>query len=205
MTVPDPPQMRADALRNRDLLLASASSLFVTEGLEVSLKAIARHAGVGIGTLFRHFPSREALIDEVYRTELAAVAALVPGLLGVFPPREALRAWMDHYMEYMTTDTGMAVALREVVTSRGLPYARSRAILTSAIAALLNEATAEGNIRNDVPADDVLAALGGIALAAGRPSQRDQAARLMNLLMAGLAVAAASDAGHRRGGSVRPK
>jgi AcrR family transcriptional regulator len=178
--------LRADAQRNRDLLLASAVRLFSENGLDATLDAIAKDAGVGIGTLYRHFPTREALIEAAYRNELAVVCDAAPDLLASLPPEEATRAWMDRFIDYMTTKFGMAEALRAVIASGGNPYAHSRGRLVSSIEALLEATVAVGAIRTDVEADDVLVSLSGVALAAGAPSQRDQAGRLLDLLMDGL-------------------
>jgi AcrR family transcriptional regulator len=178
--------LRADAQRNRDLLLASAVRLFSENGLDATLDAIAKDAGVGIGTLYRHFPTREALIEAAYRNELAVVCDAAPDLLASLPPEEATRAWMDRFIDYMTTKFGMAEALRAVIASGGNPYAHSRGRLVSSIEVLLEAAAAVGAIRTDVEADDVLVSLSGVALAAGAPSQRDQAGRLLDLLMDGL-------------------
>jgi AcrR family transcriptional regulator len=178
--------LRADAQRNRDLLLASAVRLFSENGLDATLDAIAKDAGVGIGTLYRHFPTREALIEAAYRNELAVVCDAAPDLLASLPPEEATRAWMDRFIDYMTTKFGMAEALRAVIASGGNPYAHSRGRLVSSIEALLEATAAVGAIRTDVEADDVLVSLSGVALAAGAPSQRDQAGRLLDLLMDGL-------------------
>ena len=175
--------LRADAQRNRSLLLAAAVRLFSEKGLEATLDAIAREAGVGIGTLYRHFPTREALIEAAYRNELTTVSSAVPELLQRLEPRAALRAWMDLFMDYMTTKIGMADALHEVIASGGTPYAESRDLLNAAIQELLDAAVAQEGARSDIPADDILISLAGIALAAGESAQRAQAGRLMDLLV----------------------
>ncbi|MGW5365541.1 TetR/AcrR family transcriptional regulator [Actinopolymorpha pittospori] len=178
--------LRADAQRNRDALLAAAVRLFSEQGLGATLDAIAKEAGVGIGTLYRHFPTREALIEAAYRNELQAVCDAAADLLTSAPPEEALRTWMDRFIDYMTTKLGMAEALRAVIASGGNPYAQSRALLVTSIESLLEAAAAGGAIRSDVDADDVLVSLSGVALAAGGPAQRAQAGRLLDLLMDGL-------------------
>ncbi|TDK24494.1 TetR/AcrR family transcriptional regulator [Arthrobacter crusticola] len=175
--------LRADAQRNRSLLLAAAVRLFSEKGLEATLDAIAREAGVGIGTLYRHFPTRESLIEAAYRNELTTVSSAVPELLQRLEPRAALRAWMDLFVDYMTTKIGMADALHEVIASGGTPYAESRDLLNAAIQELLDAAVAREGARSDIPADDILISLAGIALAAGESSQRAQAGRLMDLLV----------------------
>jgi AcrR family transcriptional regulator len=178
--------LRADARRNRDRLLSVAVRAFSQDGPDVTLDAIAKDAGVGIGTLYRHFPTREALIEAAYRSELARLCDAVPDLLRDMPPDEATRTWMDRYLEYMTTKRGMADALRVVIASGGTPYAQSRDRLITAITSLLQAGAASGALRADIEPADVLASLSGISLAAGEPAQRAQARRLLDLLMDGL-------------------
>jgi len=112
--------MRADARRNRERLLEVAVDA-LTGDADVPLDAIARGAGVGIGTLYRHFPTREALVEAAYRSELDRLCAAAPELLGTRPPDAALRAWMDRFVDYMTTKRGMAGALRAVIASGANP------------------------------------------------------------------------------------
>jgi AcrR family transcriptional regulator len=181
-----PRPLRADAQRNRDRLLDVAVRAFSQDGPDVTLDVIAKTAGVGIGTLYRHFPTREALIEATYRNELARLCDAVADLLDTMPPDEATRTWMDRFVDYMTTKRGMADALRAVIASGGDPYAQSRDRLIAAITSLLDAAAAAGTVRSDVEPGDVLATLGGVSLAAGEPAQRDQARRLLNLLMDGL-------------------
>jgi AcrR family transcriptional regulator len=178
--------LRADAQRNRDRLLEVAVRAFSQDGPDVTLDAIAKEAGVGIGTLYRHFPTREALVEAAYRSELARLCDGVPGLLAAMPADQALRAWMDRFVDYMTTKRGMADALRAVIASGGNPYEQSRGRLTAAITALLTAAADAGTLRRDVAPADVLASVSGVSLAAGDPAQRDQAGRLLDLLMDGL-------------------
>jgi AcrR family transcriptional regulator len=182
----DDRRLRADAQRNREQLLAAAVAAFSGSGPEATLDSIARAAGVGIGTLYRHFPSREALIDAAYRSELARLCDSVPGLLAALPPDQALRAWMDNFVDYMTTKRGMAEALRAVVASGGNPFAASRARLLAAIDGLLQAGARAGLLRPDVSPDDVLVGVSGVSVLAAEPSQRDQAGRLLDLIMDGL-------------------
>jgi AcrR family transcriptional regulator len=184
--------LRADAQRNRDRLLEAAVSAFSREGPDATLDAIAKDAGVGIGTLYRHFPTREALVEAAYRNELARLCDAVSDLLRAMPPDAATRAWMDRFVDYMTTKRGMADALRAVIASGGNPFAQSRDRLVGAITALLQAAAAAGTIRPDIEPADVLASLSGVSLAAGEPAQRDQARRLLDLLMDGLRYRAAA-------------
>jgi AcrR family transcriptional regulator len=175
--------MRADAQRNRDRLLDAAVRAFSQDGTDATLDAIARDAGVGIGTLYRHFPTREALVEAAYRNELDRLCDAVPELLHTLPADDALRAWMDRFVDYMATKHGMADALRALIASGGNPYAHSRDRLTAAIATLLDAGTAAGTVRSDVASDDVLASVAGVVMAAVEPAQ---ARRLLDLLMDGL-------------------
>jgi AcrR family transcriptional regulator len=178
--------MRADARRNRARLLEAAVRAFSQDGREVTLDAIAKDAGVGIGTLYRHFPTREALVEAAYRNELARLCDAVPELLRELPPDAATRRWMDLFVDYMTTKRGMADALRAVIASGRNPYEQSRGQLIAAITTLLGAAAGTGALRRDIEPADVLAGLGGVSLTAGEPPQREQAGRLLDLLMDGL-------------------
>ncbi len=184
--------MRADALRNRAQLLAAAVAAFSREdAAEVTLESVARAAGVGIGTLYRHFPSREALVDAAYRSELARLCDSVRGLLAAMPADEAMRTWMDLFIEYMTTKKGMSDALRMVIASGGNPFAESRSRLLAAFSSLLAAGAADGTMRTDLDPADVLASMSGVSLVAATPDQRAQAGRLLDLLMDGLRYGAA--------------
>lgn len=178
--------LRADAQRNRDRLLDAAVRAFSDDGPDATLDAIARDAGVGIGTLYRHFPTREAMIEAAYRNELARLCDAVPELLQTMKPADAMRAWMDLFVDYMTTKRGMAGALRVVIASGGDPFAQSRGLLTGAMSTLLEAGAKAKTLRTDVDAEDVLVSLSGVTLAAGDAAQRDQANRLLDLLMDGL-------------------
>jgi AcrR family transcriptional regulator len=184
--------LRADAQRNRDRLLDAAVRAFSQEGPEATLDAIARDAGVGIGTLYRHFPTREALVEAAYRNELGRLCDAATELLETTPPDEAVRVWMDRFVDYMTTKRGMADALRAVIASGGNPYEQSRDRMIGAIGALLRAGAAAGTVRSDVDPDDVLVSLSGVSLAAGDPTRREQARRLLDLLMDGLRFRAAN-------------
>ena len=176
-------QLRADAQRNRDRLLDTAARAFATTGPEVALETIAKDAGVGIGTLYRHFPTRDALVEAVYRNELARLCEAAPELLRAQPADAALRAWMDRFVGYMATKRGLADALRALVGPGGNPFAESRARLCSALSRLLAAGAEAGTVRADVAAEDVLASLSGLTLVATEPAQAE---RLLDLLMDGL-------------------
>ena len=179
--------LRADAQRNRDRLLEVAVRAFSQDGPDVTLDAIAKETGVGIGTLYRHFPTREALIDAAYRNELARLCDSADDLLREMPPDQALRAWMDRFIDYMGTKRGMSDALRAVIASGGDPFSESAPVsFTDAITTLLQAGAAAGTVRPDVEPDDVLISLSGVSLATTDPDRRDQAGRLLDLLMDGL-------------------
>ncbi|WP_371530592.1 TetR/AcrR family transcriptional regulator [Streptomyces sp. NBC_01283] len=178
--------LRADAQRNRDKILAAAVRMFTEEGLDAHFERIAREAGVGTGTLYRNFPTREALIEAAYRNEVARLCDAVPELLATLPPREALHAWMRRFVDYATAKLGMAEALRAVVASGGDPYADSREMIQGALSSLLEAGVTAGVIRSDLRPADLFAALAGIALTSARPEQREQAERLLDLLLDGL-------------------
>lgn len=178
--------LRADARRNRERLLAAAARAFAQSeragGAEVTLDAIAKDAGVGIGTLYRHFPTREALIDAAYQNELARLCDAVAEVTAVLPPDQALRAWMDRFVDYMTTKRGMAGALRAVIAAGVNPFAHSRDRMLAALETLLSAAQPRF-VRSDVTAADVLAGLSGISMATSESGQRS---RLLDLMMDGL-------------------
>jgi AcrR family transcriptional regulator len=179
-------RLRADAQRNRDKILTTAVRLFAEHGLDVNFDVIAAEAGVGSGTLYRNFPSREALIEAAYRNELARLCESAPGLLSESPPAAALRMWMSRFLDYARAKLGMADALRAVTDSGGTPYSDTRRMMLQAIGTLLDAGRASGEISADVDAADMLAAVTGIALSVGRPDQRAQAERLIALTVAGL-------------------
>jgi AcrR family transcriptional regulator len=179
-------RLRADAQRNRDRLLDAAVRRFSEEGLNATLDAIAKDAGVGIGTLYRHFPTRDALVEAAYRNELAKLCDAAPELLAAMPPDEAMRTWMDRFVDYMMAKHGMADALHAVIASGGNPYAETRDRMVAAITTLLHAGIAARTVRPDIEPVDVLVSISGLALAAGQPAQRDQASRLLDLLMDGL-------------------
>ncbi|KAB8180104.1 TetR/AcrR family transcriptional regulator [Microbispora catharanthi] len=186
MSVPGTKPLRADARRNRERLLDVAVRAFSQDGPDVTLDAIAKEAGVGIGTLYRHFPTREALIEAAYRNELAKLCDAAAELAEAMPPDVAMRTWMDRFVDYLATKRGMADALRAVIASGANPYAHSRDRLLGAIGTLLDAGGRAGTLRRDVTAEDVLTGVNGICLAAGEPAQREQAGRLLDLLMDGL-------------------
>ncbi|QIS17426.1 TetR/AcrR family transcriptional regulator [Nocardia terpenica] len=177
--------VRADAHRNRERLLEVARRVFAADG-KVTLDSIAREAGVGIGTLYRHFPTREALIEAVYRAEIRKLCDSAIELARTTRPADAaLRAWMDRFADYIAAKREMADALRVAVASGAITREGVRAELSTAVADLLDAGAEDGTLRPDARAQDVVAALVGVFLACG-PDQRAQADRLMCLLVDGL-------------------
>ncbi len=183
-----PRSLRADAQANYDRLLEVAARAFASEGADASLKAIAAEAGVGIGTLYRRFPTREDLIEATYRNETTRLAESAPQLLQDRAPVDALRDWMEQFVDYMQTKQGMADALPAILAAREGLRLHSREALGQAIATLLAAGTAAGQLREDAAPGDVMMALGGITLISGHEDQRELASRLISLLLDGLVV-----------------
>jgi AcrR family transcriptional regulator len=178
--------LRADAQRNRDKILAAAVRVFSEQGLDAHFERIAKEAGVGSGTLYRNFPTREALIEAAYRNEVARLCDAAPGLLATMPPRAAMRAWMTLFIDYAVAKTGMADALRAVVASGTDLHGPSHEMISAAITTLMDAGTAAGVFRPDIRPADLGAALAGIALTSAGPGQRDRAERLLDLTLDGL-------------------
>lgn len=177
---------RSDARRNRERLLDAATAAFAAaQGRPVSLESIARDAGVGIGTLYRHFPNREALVEAVYRAELAEVAAASAQLLERYPPKTALRRWMDRYAGFVAAKRGMAESLHAIFDSGALQPSQTRDSIVGAVDALLRAGADDGTLRSDVAADDVVSSLIGILLVGGSP---EQTGRMLDLLVAGVSA-----------------
>ena len=178
--------LRADAARNRSQLLAVATRVFVSAGTEPSMRAIAREAGVGIGTLYRHFPTRESLVDAVYRDQVARLTTGARELLAELSPPAALRRWMDLFGDWIATKNGMLDTLLAMIESGEIPHARTQTELLAAIDDILSAGRATGELRADVTAEDIAASLIGIFTVAHPPEHHARANRLLNILMDGL-------------------
>jgi AcrR family transcriptional regulator len=178
--------LRADAQANRDRLLEVAARAFAREGADASLKAIAAEAGVGIGTLYRRFPTRDDLIEATYRDQTTRLCDSARMLVEERPPMDAFRAWMEAFVDYMLTKQGMADALPAILAAQEGLRLHSRAALAEAVETLLCAGIATGELRTDCSAPDVLMALAGITLISGHEGQRDLASRLLSLLLDGL-------------------
>lgn len=185
------PGVRKDARRNRQLIVDAAARVLAEGPEPVKMEAIARAAGVGVGTLYRHFPTREALVEEIYRTELDRLAGLAGPLLAEHPPPAAMREWMRRYQDFVATKRGMAEALRASVASGAISSGQTRAHLERAIATLLDAGRADGSLRADVLPADVSASMAGITLTA---ADVDQATRMLRLLVDGLTAHPGNDA-----------
>lgn len=177
---------RADAARNRALLVDAARAAFASGGEQVSLEAIARQAGVGIGTLYRNFPTREDLIAAVYASELDAVIAAADGLHDARPADVALRTWLDRYAAFVMTKRGMAESLRAGALADAANTAHTRERVNGAVEAFLRAGAQTGVLRGDLAADDVTTALVGLFLATRDVADPAQIARLLDLLVDGL-------------------
>jgi AcrR family transcriptional regulator len=178
--------LRADAQRNRDALLSAAAGLYAERGVDCSLEEIARRAGVGIGTLYRHFPTRDALIEAVYRREVEIVCDSAAELLATEPADAALSDWMRAFARYVATKKGMAAALKPVLGPDNELFAYSRRRIHEALNSLVTAAAASGAIRADVNSDDLLSGMSGICMATDTPGWADRTERLVQLLIDGL-------------------
>ena len=181
-----PSHSRADAVKNRERLVAAARARFSAGDGMVPLEGVARAADVGIATLYRHFPTREALVDAVYRSELDALATEASALLGAHAAWDALRMWMDRYAQFVATKRAMYDALRTALTSRTPPVSDTRVRIGATLAAFIAAGANDGTIRDDIEPDDVTVSLAGIVLATTGAADHAQLRRLLNLLMDGL-------------------
>jgi AcrR family transcriptional regulator len=177
---------RADAQRNRLRLLETAKAAFAEKGSGASLDEIARTAGVGAGTLYRHFPTRDVLIEAVYRNETEQLLAAVSRLAETHPPLTALREWLLLFVDYMATKHGMSEALNSLVGGTSDLYSASTAQVKQAVAKLIDRAVASGDIRLDIDPLDLLRALAGVANISPGPNSKQAAKRMVDILIAGI-------------------
>jgi AcrR family transcriptional regulator len=177
---------RADAIRNRERVLEAAKAVFSQGGPDASLEAVARRAGVGIGTLYRHFPTREALYEAVYRREVEQLVELAKHLEVTTAPVEALRRWLRAGVEFMATKKGMAAALAMAAHGSSELVAYSLDRLSSAAGELLQRAVAAGAIRTDIDPEDLLRTLVGMCYAHDRPGWQTKVLRLVDVFIDGL-------------------
>jgi AcrR family transcriptional regulator len=184
--VPTARKPRADAQRNRMRLLEIAKAAFAEKGPGASLDEIARTAGVGAGTLYRHFPTRDALIEAVYRNETEQLAAAAARLIEMHSPTGALREWLLLFVDYMATKQGMYEALNSIVGGTSELYSTSAEQMKRAIAKLIDRAVASGDIRLDIDPLDLLRALAGVANISAGPDGKRAAKRMADILIAGI-------------------
>jgi AcrR family transcriptional regulator len=176
---------RTDAQRNRERILEVAKEAFARSGATTSLDDVAKQAGVGAGTLYRHFPTRDALLEAVYRTEVEKLAAAQRKLAQDLAPIQALRAWMLLFVDYIATKKIIAPALNTLVGGPSKAYEASRARITGAIHALVERAIESGDIRRDLEPLDLLRALIGVSNVASSPDWQQSARRLVDILITG--------------------
>jgi AcrR family transcriptional regulator len=177
---------RADAERNRLRLLETAKAAFAGKGSDVSLEEIAQSAAVGIGTLYRHFPNRDALIAAVYRNETEQLGHAAERLAETRPPVEALREWMILFIDYIATKQGMYAALNSLVDGTSDLYATSGRQISEAIGLLTSRAVANHDIELDIDPLDLLRAVAGVANASAGPHWKIAATRVVDIMIAGL-------------------
>jgi AcrR family transcriptional regulator len=176
---------RTDAQRNRERILEVAKEAFARAGANTSLDDIAKQAGVGAGTLYRHFPTRDELLEAVYRTEVDKLAAAQRQFAETLPPVEALRAWLLLFVDYIATKQIIAPALNTLPGGASKVFEASYAQVWEAIRALVKRAVKSGDIRKDLDPIDLLRALVGVANVAANPDRRQSARRLVDILVIG--------------------
>ena len=187
MTVTARP-LRADAQRNREKLLAAAMAAFAEEGEDVALETVASRAGVGIGTFYRHFPSRDALIVAAYQQEVDSLCAAANELLGSRPADEALSAWAERFADYIATKRRMGDALRTAVCSEsdGSVFAETRERILGALRRFLAAGAEDGTLRADVDPEDVMRIVNASWYLPDGPEWRDTVGRMLALVIDGL-------------------
>ncbi|AKS34264.1 TetR/AcrR family transcriptional regulator [Mycolicibacterium goodii] len=180
--------VRSDAARNRQALIEVATKLFANADgdEEPSLRLIAREAGVGVGTLFRHFPTREALVEAVYQDQVRRLTEGADRLLAEHTPAVAMRRWMDLFNDWLATKNGMLDTLRAMISNNRLGSGHTRTELLAAVDKILTAGRATGDIDAHISSEDVAAGLIGIFTVAPIPGNRDQATRLLDIFMKGL-------------------
>lgn len=179
---------RVDAVRNRDRVLEAAKAVFSAGGAAASLETVARTAGVGIGTLYRHFPTREALFEAVYRREVQQLGDLAERLKQEAKPIDALRRWMRSNVKFVATKKGMSAALALAAYKNSELFSYSFDRLTQAVGGLLDRAVAAGEIRGDIKPEDLLRALVGMCYMHDQPGWQTSVLRLVDVFVDGLRI-----------------
>ena len=185
--LPQPAQRkpRTDALRNRERILEVAKAAFTRHGAATSLDDIAKQAGVGAGTLYRHFPTRDALIEAVYRSEVEKLAAAAHGFAAAMSPVEALRAWLLLFVDCIAAKHIIAPSLNGVAGGPSRLYEGSRSLVQGAIEELVKRAKKSGDLRKDIDASDLLRAVIGVSYVGSGGDWQQSARRLVDILIAG--------------------
>ena len=186
-TPPAPParRLRADAQRNRERILEVAKAVFTEHGADATLDEIARQSGIGPGTLYRHFPTREALIEAVYRSGVEKLAAAEERFAATMPPLDALRAWMLLFIDHVAGKL-LIIPAMDTVTGGSLRLVEgSRSLIHSAFITLVKRAISSGDLRGDIDPDDFVRALVGIFHTTALPGWEPSARRLVDILIAG--------------------
>jgi AcrR family transcriptional regulator len=176
---------RADAKRNRERILEIAKEVFTRVGAAASLDDIARRSGIGSGTLYRHFPTRDALIEAVYRGEVEKLADAGPRFAAIMPPLEALRAWMLLFVDHVANKMLIVPAMETVVGGSSRLILGSRDLIRATFTALAERAIASGELRQDIDPSDLVRALVGVFHTAYEPGWEQTARRLVDILIAG--------------------
>ncbi len=177
---------RADSARNRERVLAAAKAVFAAGGPAASLEEVARQAGVGVGTLYRHFPTRQALFEAVYRNEVEQLVALGEQLGAELPPLEALHRWMRANVAFVATKKGMSTALAVAVNASSDLTMYSMRRLSLAVAILLQRAVASGDIRGDITPEDILRTIVGLCYTHDQDGWQQNVLRLVDVFVDGL-------------------
>lgn len=185
LSQPAPRKPRSDAQRNRARILEVAKEAFTRFGADASLDDIAKQAGVGAGTLYRHFPTRDALIEAVYRSEVEKLAAAARKMAETMPPMKALRSWMLLLIDYIGAKHIIAPALNSLVGGPARLYEDSRSLIQGAIDELVKGAKKSGDVRTDIDATDLLRAMIGISHVGTGHDWQQSARRLVEILIAG--------------------
>jgi AcrR family transcriptional regulator len=180
-----PRKPRTDALRNRERILEVAKAAFTRRGANASLEEIAKQAGVGTGTLYRHFPTRDALIESVYRNEVEKLAAAASRFAEKMSPIEALRAWMQLLVDHIAAKHIIAPALNSLVGGPSRLYEGSRSMIQGAMDELVKRAKRSGDLRRDLDAFDLLRALIGVSHVGSGADWQQSARRVIDILIAG--------------------
>ncbi|MBV8529113.1 MAG: TetR/AcrR family transcriptional regulator [Candidatus Dormibacteraeota bacterium] len=186
--------LRADAVRNRERLLAAAAAAFAERGAEVPLEDIARGAGVGIGTLYRHFPTRDALVEAVYTHEVDVLCERADELLAELPPDQALAQWMDLFVRHVHTKRGMLSVLKPMMAGNS-SLAANKGRAQECATRLLAAGVAAGTVRDDIEGADLMRAVGGICMSTATDQDTTRSSeRLVKVIVDGLrATSAARD------------